>query len=364
MLPHFRPHPLLRSGHAQTLAGCYLPGFSIPERALQHRVELADGDQIVLHEDEPNPQALQTGSSRNHRKTALLIHGLGGSHRSGYLQRCMHKLTSRGIRVYRMDHRGCGAGVGLARYPVHAGRSEDVGAALEFILRRDEDASVAVVAFSMGANMLLKLLGELGELAPRRLIGAMAVGPPIDLLECSRNLCNGYGWVYDRAFVTGLLRAAKVRRRHVPDGHHLPLTARPRNLFDFDETYTAPISGYAGAEDYYARASAGPLLKHIRVPTVVVAAADDPIIPVGSFERASYSADTKLAVTAGGGHLGFIGAPKADPDRRWLDWRIVEWIEGLETVEVDALRDASRTHDPGRPAPSSLPQGTKTTAPT
>lgn len=335
MLPPFRPHPLIRGGHAQTLAGCYLPGLTVVERATRHCVELPDGDRIVLHEDEPNQHALENGQSHNRGKVVLLIHGLGGSHRSGYLQRCMHKLTARGIRVFRMDLRGCGAGVPLARYPVHAGRSQDVGAALEFILRRCDEASVCLVGFSMGANMVLKLLGELGDLAPRRLIGAMAVAPPIDLLECSRSLKNGLGWLYDRAFVAGLLQAAARRRRHVPDGHHLPQSARPKRLFDFDEVYTAPVGGFSGAEEYYQRASAGPLLAQIRVATLIVTAADDPIIPVRPFERANYGPQTKLIVTSSGGHLGFIGIPGVDPDRRWLDWRVIEWVESLSSVAED-----------------------------
>ena len=334
MLPPFRAHPLLRGGHAQTVAGCYLPGLTVIERATRHVVELPDGDRIVLHEDEPDQRALENGSAHNRGKVVLLVHGLGGSHRSGYLQRCMHKLTIRGIRVFRMDLRGCGAGVPLARYPVHAGRSDDVAAALEFILRRCDEPCVSMIGFSMGANMLLKLLGELGDLAPRRMAGAMAVAPPIDLLECSRRLQFGWGWLYDRAFVAGLLQAAARRRKHVPDGHHLPPTARPRRLFEFDDIYTAPVAGYSGAEEYYQRASAGPLLPQIRVPTIILSAADDPIIPVAAFERASYSPHTKLVITPGGGHLGFIGVPKVDPDRRWLDWRIVEWVESLSATTV------------------------------
>lgn len=338
MLPPFRPHPLIRGGHAQTLAGCYLPGLTVVERAVQHQVELPDGDRIVLHEDEPNWKALDNGSAHNRGKCVLLVHGLGGSHRSGYLQRCMHKLTARGIRVFRMDLRGCGAGVPLARYPVHAGRSEDIGAALEFVLCQCNEPCVYVVAFSMGANMMLKLLGELGDTAPKRLAGAMAVAPPIDLLECSRSLQFGWGWVYDRAFMSGLLQAAARRRKHVPDGHHLPQSARPRRLYEFDDVYTAPVAGYSGAEEYYLRASAGPLLTKISVPTVIVTAADDPIIPVAAFERASYSPQTRLVITSGGGHLGFIGASKMDPDRRWLDWRIVEWIEGLNSAATGSER--------------------------
>lgn len=351
MLRPFRPHPLFRGGHAQTIAGCYLPGLTVVERATKHVVELPDGDRIVLHDDDPldpggaTPASANTPASQNRRKVVLLVHGLGGSHRSGYLQRCMHKLTARGIRTFRMDLRGCGAGVPLARFPVHAGRSQDVGAALEFILRRHEDASVYLVGFSMGANLILKLLGELGDLAPRRLIGAMAVAPPIDLLECSRNLKHGLGWLYDRAFVTGLLKAAARRRQHVPDAHNLPPTVRPKRLFDFDEAYTAPVGGYASAEDYYVRASSGPFLKHITVPTLIVTAANDPIIPVRPFEAASYSPTTKLVITPCGGHLGYIGVPKVDPDRRWLDWRLIEWVESLTAADPAQEKEVEQKSD-------------------
>ena len=329
MLPPFRPHPLFRGGHAQTIAGCYLPGLTIVERATRHCVPLPDGDQIVLHEDGPERHALHNGHSHNAGKIVLLVHGLGGSHRSGYLQRCMHKLTPRGIRVYRMDLRGCGAGIPLARFPVHAGRSEDVGAAIDFILGRHADARLCVVGFSMGANMLLKLLGERGEQASPQIVGAMAVAPPIDLIECSRAFRRGLGWLYDRAFIAGLLKSEGVRRLRVEGGHHLPAAARPRRLYDFDATFTAPVAGFASADEYYERASAGPLLSRIGVPTLIVASADDPIVPIGPFEQAAYGAHTKLAILPSGGHLGFIGRSRVDPDRRWLDWRIVEWVEGL-----------------------------------
>ncbi len=118
----------MASGHAQTLAGVYLPAGRYPYRARQHRVALADGDQLVLHDDRPD--AWQAGD-----RAALLIHGLAGCHTSGYMQRIAHKLSARGVRVFRMDLRGCGAGQGLARWPYHSGRTEDAVAALEAIAR-------------------------------------------------------------------------------------------------------------------------------------------------------------------------------------------------------------------------------------
>ena len=334
MLPHFRPHPWFRSGHAQTIAGCYLPGMKVIERGTRHCVNLADGDQIVLHEDGPERHGGTNGHAAGAGRIVLLVHGLGGSHRSGYLQRCMHKLTARGIRVYRMDLRGCGAGVGLARLPVHAGRSEDVGSAIDFILGRHPDARLCVVAFSMGANMLLKLLGEIGGEASPQIVGAMAVAPPIDLVECSRTFRRGLGWLYDRAFIAGLLRSEALRRRRVPGGHHLPVKARPRRLCEFDEMFTAPVAGFAGADEYYEQSSAGPLLARIEVPTLILATADDPIVPIGPFERATYGPSTRLVILPAGGHLGFLGIRGVDPDRRWLDWRIVEWVEGQVSCEL------------------------------
>ena len=117
-LPPFRQHLLFRGGHAQTLAGAYLPGRRYRYRAEQREVTLPDGDRIVLHDD--CPAGWQSG-----QRAALLIHGLAGSHQSGYMQRIAHKLQARGVRAFRMDLRGCGAGAGLARLPYHSGRSED-----------------------------------------------------------------------------------------------------------------------------------------------------------------------------------------------------------------------------------------------
>jgi predicted alpha/beta-fold hydrolase len=322
--PNFEPHPLIRGGHLQTILGAYIPWQRIQYRARQHKVPLPDGDAIVLHDDLPaaGEDALAPPSP-----VVLLLHGLGGCHLSGYMQRCAAKLTSRGYRVFRMDLRGYGAGFAFARHPVHAGRSEDAGAALAFVIEQCPDSPVHMVGFSMGANIALKLAGELGELAPANLASVMAVAPPIDLVECSRNMERTSNRIYDRNFVGSLLRHIENRRRIVPDALHRPLDPPPRRLVEFDNRFTAPLSGFADAHDYYTRASSGAILKHIAVPTLILTAANDPILPVGPFERASYSPTTRLVVTPCGGHLGFVARRGIDPDRRWLDWRVIEWIE-------------------------------------
>jgi predicted alpha/beta-fold hydrolase len=315
----------------QTVVGCYLPWRRLPYRASQHRVLLADGDTIVLHDD--CPPAWQHGDP-----AALLVHGLGGCHQSGYMERGAGKLNRLGYRVFRMDLRGYGAGLTLARHPIHAGRSEDAAASLAFVNQLCPDSPVHVVGFSMGANIVLKMAGEFGSLAPDKLASVMAVAPPIDLIECSRNVQLPKNRLYDRSFVYGLLRHVRRKLKAVPDALSRELRPRPRRLLDFDNHFTAPLSGFADAHDYYTRASSGPLLPHIAVPTLIVTAANDPIIPVGPFERASYSPTTRLVVTPCGGHLGFISRGGSDPDRRWLDWRVIEWI-------------ASHSKSPSPPAP-------------
>lgn len=324
-LPPFRPHPLVRGGHLQTIVGSHLPGPSVNGATL-HRVPLPDGDAIALHNDagETRDAGGAGDGGLSDRNVIVLVHGLGGSHESGYMVRCSAKLRAAGARVFRMDLRGCGAGIGLARHPLHAGRSEDLAAVIDYVRRECPSSAIHVVGFSMGANIALKLAGEQGAAA--KLASVMAVSPPIDLAMCTRHIARGLSRVYDRRFVRSLVKHVRQRMAAVPDGLYRPLVPHPRRLIEFDSLFTAPLSGFADVDDYYARASSNTVLARISVPTLIITAASDPIVPVGSFERASFSPTTQLAIAPCGGHLGFISARGLDADRRWIDWRIVSWV--------------------------------------
>lgn len=315
----FRPHPLVRGGHLQTIVGNYLPSRFSCESKVVH-VPLADGDAIAVHDD---------GGGQEHAtsEVVLLVHGLGGCYESGYMLRCSAKLRAAGFRVFRMDLRGCGAGMGLAKRPLHAGRSDDAGAVLAHVNARCPQTPLHVVGFSMGANIVLKLAGELGAAAPPYWASLMAVSPPIDLARCSAALGQGFNRVYDQRFVQSLLKHVQERDALVKDALTCSLVPRPRRLIDFDNVFTAPLSGFRDVHDYYAQSSSAPLLKRICVPTLVLTAASDPIVPVEAFERAEYSAATQLLITPCGGHLGYVAARGSDPDRRWLDWRVVDWVK-------------------------------------
>jgi predicted alpha/beta-fold hydrolase len=214
----------------------------------------------------------------------------------------------------------------LARHPLHAGRSEDAAAVLDFVSRLCPGSPIHLIGFSMGANIVLKLAGELGAAAPPHLAGVLAVSPPIDLVECTRNIQRGFSRVYDRRFVRSLVKHVRHRTTLVPEMLTRPLKPHPRRLADFDSLFTAPLAGFADVDDYYTRASSGSLLAHIAVPCLIITAASDPIVPVASFERATYSPTTQLLIAPCGGHLGFVAAKNSDPDLRWLDWRILDWV--------------------------------------
>ncbi|MBS0209137.1 MAG: alpha/beta fold hydrolase [Planctomycetes bacterium] len=318
-LPPFEPHPWLRGAHAQTLAGVYLPGHAVPYRAVQHRVALDDGDTIVLHDDQP-------AEWRPGERVVLLMHGLCGSHQSGYMCRIADKLNARGVRTFRLDLRGCGAGAGLARLPYHSGRSADAAAAIERVAAFCPDAPLTLVGFSLGGNITLKLLGEIGARPVGNLDSAVAVCPPINLAGCCRGLQVGLRRGYDRYFARQLRQMLRELARLVADPPPAQFAREPRSVWDFDDVYTAPVSGFGTAENYYAQCSAGPLVARIQLPTLIVASRDDPMVAADDFDRLTLPSAVQLHMTERGGHLGFIARGGVDPDRRWLDWRVVDWV--------------------------------------
>jgi predicted alpha/beta-fold hydrolase len=322
----FVPARWLRGGHRQTLAGVFWPLPKYDYRATQYRVTLDDGDEVVLHDD--CPAGWKTGD-----RAALLIHGLTGSYQSHYMLRTAHKLNERGIRTFRLDLRGCGAGIGLARWPYHCGRSEDARAALLEIARLCPASPTTIVGFSLGGNITIKLLGELQGEACGGLDSAIVVCPPIDLARCSENLSRFPNRIYDKHFVKHMVRAVHTTRQLRPDLPFERFQAKPRKIVDFDHQFTAPLGGYRDVETYYEAASGLRYLPLIRYPTLLTAPHDDPMIPLHLYDRAEPSPWVDLIHPAGGGHLGFVARRGIDPDPRWMDWRILDWIAGWERLK-------------------------------
>jgi predicted alpha/beta-fold hydrolase len=329
--PAFRPALLLRSGHAQTLAGVFLPCGLAPDAShtRQHVIALADGDAVVLHED--RPEAWKMGDP-----AAILIHGLAGSFESGYMQRAAARLYDTGYCTFRFDMRGCGAAYSLAQHPAHSGRTSDLLAAFAFIQRQCSGSRIAAFGFSLGGNLLLNTLAELGSAAGFPLEMAVAVCPPIDLAICSGFLKSGRLRIYDRHFITALLKTVADRQRNFPAATAVTLDRKPTSLWDFDNAVTAPLCGFPNAEAYYRATSPGPRLAEICLPTLILASDNDPLVPARMFAQVKTGAAVSLQMIAGGGHLGFISDGKLDADRRWLDWRLVQWAQAFQNSHAHA----------------------------
>jgi predicted alpha/beta-fold hydrolase len=335
-IPPFEPMTGMRGGHTQTIAGAYWPIPRDNEQGTKFVIPLADGDAIVAHDR--LPEAWAPGD-----RVVLLVHGLGGTHASPYLRRVAGKLARLGIRAVRMDLRGVGAGMAHARRPYHGGRSDDVRAVIEYLANLAPSSPITVVGFSLGGNMVLKLLGELSTEECTQLDSSIAVCPPVDLRAGSDGLARISNWIYDKFFVKMLRGQLIERTRLRPDAANAEFVRRPRTLREFDEVFTAPLGGFHSAHDYYARASAGPLVSRIERPTWIVAAADDPIVPISSIQQLELSEHVQITTTRHGGHLGFLGRRGVDADRHWLDWRIVEWISELPNRQSVAYNELART---------------------
>ena len=322
----FRPHPLLRSGHLQTVAGIYLPRRHAPYQAKLHLVPADDvapergGDQIALHEDRPD-------SWQPHQPVVLVIHGLAGCYLSTYMCRMADRLSARGYCVFRMDMRGCGAGRDVARLPTHCGRSGDAAAALRFIAELYPQAPTYAVGFSLGGTLMLNLLGEVGETRVGNLERLLAICPPIDLFAVEKQFDTRLGRPYDKFFVKLLWKQITERWQRYPEIAPPSVPARPKRLRHIDEMVIAPSGGFSNADEYYRATQPGPKLTAIRQPTTIIAAVDDPIVPTGPLMEYPRSDAIEVFLAPRGGHLGFIAHKNGDPDYRWLDWRIVDWVE-------------------------------------
>jgi len=317
LIQAFRPLPCLTHPHLQTIVAAKFTWSREPP-STTHLVALSDGDKIALEVSTPREW-------QPHDPTVVLLHGLCGCHRSPYMQRLAHKCWRSGLRAIRMNLRGCGSGRGLARHPYHSGRSADVLAVLESLLRTTPQSPVTLIGFSLGGNLVLKLAGELSAAVPDNLQHVIAVCPPADLIACSRLLQQPANRFYNRYFTRLLCAEVIDRHSRFPDLLHPDLPAE-LSLYAFDEYYTAPQCGFRDALDYYRQCSAAPLVPRLTVPCHILFAADDPLIDARVFDGVALPPNVRVIRTRYGGHLGFLGRPGGAAGYRAMDAQLLVWI--------------------------------------
>ena len=338
----FQPHPLFTNGHAQTLAG-----YAWPRR---FRLRALQADEEHLFEVEPGIRVLAHCRWQEHRvdqPTMVLWHGIEGSSASIYMVGTADKAFRAGFNVVRMNVRNCGGTEHLTPTLYHGGLTEDLRVVIDELIARNRLSRIFLVGFSLGGNMVLKLAGEYGEGPPQEVSGVCAVSPSVDLNASSQLIGEKRNWIYHRNFVTRLQRRLDFKKDLYPDLYDPEALPLARTLREFDDRYTAPAFGFAGVDDYYAKASSLPLIGGIRIPTLIIHAQDDPFIPFAPLRDPSVTANpyVLLIATLRGGHVGFVAAnaradsdePDADSgehqsvdpaeDRFWAENRVVEFCK-------------------------------------
>ncbi len=297
-----------KGGHAQTLFGHFLPsrGDEIADGVggwTRFEIEVTGGDRLCAFK--------RPGESGTR---VHLFHGLSGSVNSDYMRRTAVVLSELGHEVWVINHRGCGDGRGLARQPYHSGKTEDLQAVLRHSREVVGSETHVVIGVSLSGNLGLLYAGRRLEPAPD---GLIAINPPVDLLHTSLQISRGLSRVYELRFLHRLKAELKHRKRAGLLEWEGSIS-RWGSLVDFDDRFTAPVCGFEDGRDYYRRCSSGPLLERIEVPTVILAADDDPFVHPTGFGDFTGSEHVLLHREKWGGHVGYVGENWRG-GHRWLD---------------------------------------------
>ncbi len=266
-------------------------------------------------------------SEPKRHRTLIVIHGLEGCHDSHYMQAIAGKGWRAGLNVVRLNQRTCGGTEHLTPSLYHSGLGGDVHAVVAELMEIDGLRDIWVAGFSMGGQLALRMAGEVEASIPA-LRGVFAVCPNLDPPAVIMALERPTNWFYQRHFLAKLKERVRRKARLFPRRFDVAPLERITGIRAFDHLYTAPEFGFASAEDYYARVGASHVLHQIRVPTVILTAQDDPIIPFQSFQTPAIRNNPAVRLVAPryGGHCGFIQRTNGKEDRYWAENRIVEAV--------------------------------------
>ncbi|HEY0786896.1 MAG TPA: alpha/beta fold hydrolase [Acidobacteriaceae bacterium] len=268
----------------------------------------------------------QPASVRRERLTVVLVHGLEGSASSGYVLGNASRAWAAGCNVVRMNMRSCGGSDALAPTIYHSGRSSDVGDLVRALVEREGVQRVAVVGYSMGANLVLKYAGEGAASEVSAVVG---VSPLMDLALSSRALHEPANRVYERRFLRAMKRRLRAKARLFPALYGMleeeGVYARMRSMRDFDGEIVARYGGFRDADDYYASVASSRFAATLAVPTLLLHAADDPFIRLLPETRAALMENphVRYVETAHGGHCAFLAT---GGERHWAERTLLAWL--------------------------------------
>src|SRR5215469_81268 len=318
-MQQFEPPFLLRNPHLMTIAAAFW----------RRRYAHLNSPTARFFETEPGTQ-VRAGCHWQpnpvEHPTLILLHGLEGSSDSGYMLGTADKAFHAGFNVVRLNQRNCGETEELTPTLYNSGLSCDVRAVVQELAEKDKLQEIFAAGFSMGGNLVLKMTGEFGDGVLKELRGAVGICPSCDLGACADAIGELRNRFYERRFVR-MLKARMIRKAVLfPERYQLNGLQRIRSVREFDDVITAKFCGFRNADDYYTKSSALQFLDEIRVPTLVLVAQDDPMIPFRSFDAEKLGANPQITLEAPryGGHCGFIARNRSG-ERFWAEARIVEF---------------------------------------
>ena len=301
----YRAPPWLPGGHAQTIwpalfaRRCVgpMPGLR-RERWTTPDGDFVDVDRLAPTGDAPAPDASSP--------LLVLFHGLEGSSRSHYAQAFAHQAACQGWHFAVPHFRGCSGELNLAPRAYHSGDYEEIGWMLSQ-LRARHAGPIAAVGVSLGGNALLRWAEEAGETAAHTACAVAAVCSPIDLAAGGHAIGRGFNrLVYTRMFLRTMIPKALRKLAQHPGLFDRERLLAARDLYEFDDVFTAPLHGFAGTDDYWSRGSAKPHLHRIRIPALVLNARNDPFVPASCLPSAAEAGPcVTLWQPPHGGHVGF-----------------------------------------------------------
>ena len=312
----------MSNGHLQTIVGNFLPRRTFQPAGEVEKVivDPADGSSVLCH------CHWQDGAERSRRLTVVIVHGLEGSSDSRYIQGVTARAWAAGMNIVRMNMRNCGGADALTPTLYHSGLSGDVGAVVRHFSRRFGLERVALVGYSMGGNLVLKLAGEWGHRPP--VVAVATVCPAIDLAASADALHEPANRVYEWRFLRGLMRRFHRKAALFPSRYRTQGTSPIRSIREFDNKIVARYCGFRDADDYYYRAASARVVDRISVPTLILCAQDDPFIRLMPETRSRLLANPHIALveTRHGGHCAYLSRDPGD-DIHWAEATVIRYLQ-------------------------------------
>lgn len=309
----FKPAWWCRGPHMQTLWPYLFRRISRVELK-RERIELPDGDFLDLD-----------WTKNNDGPIVLILHGLEGSSNSKYARGLLNAVHAHGWRGVVMHFRGCSGEPNRLPRSYHSGETGDLAYVVELLRRREPGTPLFVVGFSLGGNVLLKWLGENGNRAS--INAAVAVSVPFLLAESAKRLEQGFSQLYQWGLMRSMRSSVAEKRKQMKLPLKIEDLSALKTFRDFDEHVTAPLHGFAGADDYYRRSSSRQYLRKIQIPTLIVQSRDDPFMTEAVIPQDDeLSSAIDFEVYDNGGHVGFVGEGWPWVPEYWLDGRILQYL--------------------------------------